>query len=315
MLSFGKPSPEQNSPPHAPRSRGETPTTGHGVAAADQLASLETPTNILSTAEKVIPTLLRESSQFCPEGAQYGRTDPPTYLSKLSLLYSIGAEHLLVVRDPLIDPVLCRWLDKHVARARECPTELQRVESLMKSARSTFSRSPNRFLHPIATARYEAMTNKNDEIPRLMGEFINNRMGDCRHIAMLLQLGFQEIGVPSAMLIGDLEQRVGPSPGQPLFRAFHALNMVVADQKYRLIDPAHRINQQLGWAGHNPVTPGHIVERFMGHGMTTDPTTSWLGETTRFYFKVVDTSLAGLPQLSDSHTESFLKGVIRANLT
>jgi hypothetical protein len=91
--------------------------------------------------------------------------------------------------------------------------------------------------------------------------------------------------------------------------------MVVVDQKYRLIDPAHRINQSLGWVGHSPITAAHIVDRFMRQTLITDPTTSWAGETFRFHFKVVATSLAGLPALSDNDAESILRGINRAKLT
>ena len=227
----------------------------------------------------------------------------------------MAAEHLLVVREPSLDPVLCRWLDKHVAIAKQFPTELQQVESLMSSVRSTFSRSPNRLFHPLATTRYREMTDNNDETPRLMGEFINNQIGDCRHIAMLLQVALQETGIPSAILIGDLEKRVGPSPGEVLFSAFHALNVVVADGRYRVVDPAHRINQGLGYQGTLPVTPSDLVDRFMRKTLSTDPETSWAGETFRFNFKAVDTSLAGLPPLCDADTEKVLRGIKRANLS
>jgi hypothetical protein len=49
--------------------------------------------------------------------------------------------------------------------------------------------------------------------------------------------------------------------------------------------------------------------------LITDPTTSWAGETFRFHFKVVDTSLAGLPAIFDTDQERFLNGVTRAKLT
>ena len=185
----------------------------------------------------------------------------------------------------------------------------------MSSVRSTFSRSPNRFLHPIATARYREMIKDKDETPRLMGEFINNRIGDCRHVAMLLQCALQETGITSAVLIGDLEERVGPSPGTPLFREFHALNMVITDGRYRMIDPMHRINQGLGYQGKAPATSADLVERFMRKSLTTDPTTSWAGETFQFHFKVADTSLAGLPSLSDGDADRIVNGIKRAKLT
>jgi len=159
----------------------------------------------------------------------------------------LNTEYLAVLRDRRLDPELVRWLDRVKARFGQIADRRARATAIAKHVARTFKYGAGSWLHPVRRARYRHMTNLtslDDATTRhvLLGKFLKNRTGVCRHEACALQLALQDNGVPSKLTLGEITV-TDSADGEVLAKSPHAWVEVEIDGKHILQDPTqHRFD-------------------------------------------------------------------------
>lgn len=178
-------------------------------------------------------------------------------ISDRSILFLGVTEKIAVIKDKDIDPVLVNWLEKTTLATAQITDPLSRARALQKEVEKTFSGGWFGFLNPLQSKRYREMTR--DDTVQLLGKFIQNRQGVCRHQAPALQLALQEAGIQSTLKVGRVKQYVKlRGIEKQVSDEMHAwVEITHPDGKIEILDPTMRVSGL--WAvgddvGHRQVT-------------------------------------------------------------
>ena len=275
------------------------------------LGELRAPEAEATVAGRLL-SLIRSSSAFNPKAEGYAELNPPLELGPLTLIRAHANEQLLVVRDPAMDPALSAFLDRHGAAAQKLVGDSARAEYLLKAVGELFAPTWSLLPHPVRQYRFRQMTVPEDETPRLLGEFISNRIGVCRHVAPLLQLAFQEAGISSVIMHGTLRREYPDHPDEKPERSLHVWNVIVTDGRIRAVDPVNKLDCPLGTSPHSHPSAEDLMRR-------TDRTSgvhveigTWWRATERSVLKPQATALWGSSDISERMLDRFVAAVERA---
>jgi hypothetical protein len=260
----------------------------------------------INVAERHLLKLMTGSPQWADGTNRYG-CEPPNRLDGFSYFHHSHAESLLVVPDRRIDPALAGWLDKHVARAQAFTSPKEQLASLLQSAREAFPKGMGGLLDFKGKREFREYTESDQESPRLLGEFLELRMGCCRHISPLIQLGVERLGIPGFIVYGKLETVWN---GKVEDGAYHAANIVLVDKAVRFVDPIHKFNLPIDSTSVTTV-PDEIRQRFRNYPIRGETRRSIFGEE-RFDFTPKQTMLDGLMELTGEDVNGVLTAFRRA---
>ena len=149
----------------------------------------------------------------------------------------LAAEYLIVANNPHIDPVLNKWLEKHCSEANKLPSDKQKADYLLSEIRKVFNCSNRTIRHPIRTRRFQSMIEQKGEY-FLLGDFMNNRTGNCRHHWCLMQLALQEVGIIAAPMVGIMRKLYANDGQEFIGPARHIATLAILDGQRTLLDSA-----------------------------------------------------------------------------
>ena len=104
--------------------------------------------------DSAIRELLAALPEEVSTGGLYNRA---INLPNPAFLIFIGAEYLIASRNPNIDPVLSKWLDKHVEIAGQYSSDKDKATYLLKAVKETFDFTDRTILHPIKSRYFNQM--------------------------------------------------------------------------------------------------------------------------------------------------------------
>ena len=292
--------------PAAIPSRIVSPPEIQPAAAEDASHASQIQALAVNATERHLLKLMMESPQWAEGTNRYG-CEAPNRLGAFSYFHHLAAESLLVVPVPQIDPTLARWLDEHVARAKAFSSPQEQLGSLLQSAKEAFPKGMGGLLDFRGKKEFREYTNPHEESPRLLGEFLELRMGCCRHISALIQLGVERLGIPGFIVYGKLNTVWN---GTVEDGVNHAANIVLVDKAVRLVDPIHELNVAID-STNATGDPDKIRGRFCNYPIIGEPKRS-LGGQERFDFTPKSTALDGLVALRAEEAQGVLTAFRRA---
>jgi hypothetical protein len=192
-------------------------------------------------------------------------------------------------------------------RAKVSVSPKEQLASLLESAKEAFPKGMGGLFDFKGKREFGEYTKPDQESPRLLGEFLELRMGCCRHISPLIQLGFERLGIPGFIVYGKLET---VWKGKVEDGAYHAANIVLVGEAVRLVDPIHKINVYID-STDATTGPDEIRRRFCNYPIRGETRRSILGEE-RFDFTSKNTALDGLLQLTGEEVQGVLTAFRRA---
>ncbi|NDC37743.1 MAG: hypothetical protein EBZ48_06790 [Proteobacteria bacterium] len=282
------------------------------TSAEQQPDRVNTPKGIALSMQERFSWLLREHPLLHKNAESIG-TGSLMVLPDLSLHRALHAEQLLVVCDPVIDPVLYRWLDTHVTAARASHSETERVEALLAAVAKTFAPSTSFLPRPRRQRQFQQITENAADIPILLGELIQTRIGVCRHIAPLLQLAFQKASIPSAMAYGNVSRReVGfdekLSEAEP-----HMWNIALADGVPYAVDPMNRIFEPISTLETSALRAQQLLKRASETQVVVRAAGGFLSGDTCTVLCPSQTALSGPLYMNETMIPLFIKATERAH--
>lgn len=278
---------------------------------AVELSAVASPAQVTPRIAEILTSLI-SSSPNLKQRKDAPLIAPLAELHSLTLLRAANSEMLLLVRDPRVDPVLCRWLDTEVRKARACSSQATQAEHLMSAIQRTFAPTETPLLHPIREKRFKNLTNPRDGTPRLLGEIIQNRIGVCRHVAPLLQLALQEAGISSTLLYGTLTRTEVDQPDIPPTRESHVLNIAIIDGTVRALDPMHGINEEIASITERQLSSSELFSRFQNSRAISVRPRGLLSPPIHSVFQGSQTALSGPMFVELSMLDLFMQATTRA---
>ena len=155
---------------------------------------------------------------------------PKNHFGQFSLYIPFGSERLAMLNHLELDPALNSWLTTNVGESMKISNPLERAQFLSKRVERAFRYGKGGLFHPFRARRYRAMTQSGET--SLLGDFIKNRTGECRHGACLLQMAYENAGIKSEFAAGRITAKFDRD-GEQVFSLGHAwVEAKIADEFY-----------------------------------------------------------------------------------
>ncbi len=191
----------------------------------------------------------------------------------LGIVHFESSGNLVVACDRKIDQALGLWLDRHCAKALNLPNEQSQAKYLQNAVRETFKMGSQPILHPWRARKFRELLQQESNESILLGDFIANDTGLCRHGSLLFQLAAQKVGLVSVMCQGAIAEMDSRTRKADTPFARHAWNVVaISDPPPAVVEP-YKVNLVDFMRGTcvleqfvSPLSQETLVQLFSGSG-------------------------------------------------
>lgn len=221
------------------------------------LRSLDIPDMRALTPDSPALTLLSKASNS---------PGTPRVIPTLAMLHIAQSGDLLVALNPATDPALCKWLDVHTLAACKIDEPEGQLRYLVKEVGQAFRYTGKSFRHPNRDRIFHRLLERERDSAVLLGDFIENGTGVCRHAGVLLQLACQLSRITSVVAYGEVAslEEIGGVVKRTGRWTPHLWNLVAVGNQVFIADTERGMAPVERWPG--VLTRDSLCRMYLGDG-------------------------------------------------